>query len=125
MSLHVYLVGKTTEVQCVCAQCGHEHTRKGTEELYSANTTHNLVPMAEEAGIYKQLWKPEEIGISKAGQLIKPLRAALVLMKARPTRFKKLNPKNGWGCYDNFVHWIERYLAACEEHPDAKIQVSR
>jgi len=125
MSLHVYLVGKTTEVQCVCAQCGHEHMRKGTEELYSANTTHNLVPMAKEAGIYKQLWKPEEIGISKAGQLIRSLRAALVLMKARPTRFKKLNPKNGWGCYDNFVHWIERYLAACEEHPDAKIQVSR
>ena len=72
MSLQVYLVGKTTEVQCVCAQCGHEHTRKETEELYSANATHNLVPMAEEAGIYKQLWKPEEIGISKAGQLIKP-----------------------------------------------------
>lgn len=125
MSLQVYLVGKTTEVQCVCAQCGHEHTRQKTEELYSANATHNLVPMAEEAGIYKQLWKPEEIGISKAGQLINPLRASLALMKARPTRFKKLNPKNGWGCYDDFMHWIERYLAACEEHPDAEIQVSR
>ena len=36
------------------------------EGAYSANITHNLGKMAEEAGIYKHLWRPEEIGITKA-----------------------------------------------------------
>jgi hypothetical protein len=112
-------------VQCVCAQCGHEHTRKEKEEFFRASITHNLVPMAKEAGIYEQLWTPDEIGVSKAGQLIEPLRAALVLMKAKPPRFKKHNAKNGWGLYENFVPWIERYLAACEAHPNAGVEVSR
>jgi hypothetical protein len=125
MSLNVYLTGKTSEVQCVCAQCGHEHTRKETEELYSASVTHNLKPMAEEAGVYTHLWHPDEIGISKAGQLIEPLRAALALVKANPRRFRKHSAKNGWGVYENFVPWIEAYLVACEEHPDANVHVSR
>lgn len=125
MSLGVYLTGKTKKAQCVCAQCGHKHTRKETEEWYSASITHNLVPMAEKAGIYKPLWYPEEIGISKADQLIDPLRAALARMKVNPSRFKKYNAKNGWGQYKNFLPWIERYLAACVEHPDANVTVSR
>jgi len=32
---------------------------------------------------------------------------------------------NGWGLYEDFVPWIERYLAACEEYPEAIIRVSR
>jgi len=38
--------------------------------------------MAKDAGIYEHLWQPDEIGIVKAKQLIKPLRAGLSLMKA-------------------------------------------
>jgi len=34
--------------------------------VYDANITHNLGAMAEAAGIYKHLWRPEEIGITKA-----------------------------------------------------------
>ena len=30
--------------------------------------------MADEAGIYKYLWSPEEIGITKAEQFIEPLK---------------------------------------------------
>ena len=125
MSLSVYLTGKTESVQCVCTQCGHKHTRKKTEEWFSASITHNLVPMARKAGIYKPLWYPEKIGISKAGELIGPLRKALALMKATPSRFKKYNAKNEWGLYENFVPWMERYLAACEEHHDTNVKVSR
>ena len=94
-------------------------------EVYSANITHNLCAMAEEAGIYMHLWRPEEIGLTKAGELIEPLRAGLELMKADPARFEKHNSPNGWGLYKNFVPFVEKYLAACEENPGATIWVSR
>ena len=125
MSLDVYLSGETKEVPCVCQCCDNEHTRKEMEEFYSSNITHNLGAMAEEAGIYKHLWRPEEIGITKAGQLVEPLRAGLGLMKADPPRFEKHNAANGWGLYKHFVPWVEKYLEACEETPTANVRVSR
>ena len=93
--------------------------------IYDANITHNLNKMAKEAGIYEHLWRPEEIGITKAQQLIAPLRAGLELMKADPARFEKHNASNGWGMYEHFVPFVEQYLAACEENPDATVEVSR
>ena len=94
-------------------------------EVYSANITHNLGKMAEEAGIYMPLWRPEEIGITKAGQLIEPLTEGLAKLKADPEKFVKHNPSNGWGNYDDFLPWIERYLQACKENPDAAVRVWR
>lgn len=118
MSLDVYLVKKYSACDC----CG-----RGAEEisLFDANITHNLGKMAGEAGIYEHLWRPDEIGITKAAQLVEPIRAGLELMKSDPERFKKFDSPNGWGLYIHFVPWIEKYLAACEEHPDAEIEVSR
>ena len=125
MSLDVYLTGKSRSVPCLCAHCDNEHTRTETEQHYNANITHNLGPMAEEAGIYKHCWRPEEIGITKARQLIEPLRAGLKLMESDPPRFEKYNAENGWGLYKNFVPWVRDYLAACEQYPDADVHVSR
>ena len=94
-------------------------------EVYSANITHNLCKMAEEAGIYKACWRPEEVGITKAAQLIEPLRNGIAQMKADPARFEKHNSPNGWGLYRNFLPWLERYLEACEANPNAEVSVSR
>lgn len=94
-------------------------------EVYSANITHNLARMAEEAGIYKHLWRPKEIGITRAVELIEPLRFGLSKMKADPERFKKFDAENGWGTYEQFLPWIEEYVKACEASPDADISVSR
>ncbi len=94
-------------------------------EVYSSNITHNLNDMAKEAGIYKHLWRPEEIGITKAAQLIEPLRAGVALLKSDRARFEKHNSPNGWGLYKNFVPFVEEYLAACEANPDADVSVSR
>ena len=98
---------------------------KTTNTVYDANITHNLNTMAEEAGIYKHLWRPEEIGISKASELIEPLSAGLNEMRTDPERFKALNPENGWGDYDGLCDFVERYLIACNNHPDADIRISR
>lgn len=95
------------------------------EGAYSSNITHNLGRMANEAGIYEHLWRPEEIGITKARQLIEPLREGLRLLQSDRTRFEAFNASNGWGLYEHFVPWVASYLAACEENPDADVHVSR
>jgi hypothetical protein len=94
-------------------------------KVYSANITHNLNKMADEARIYKHLWRPDEIGITKAEQLIEPLRAGLELLVSDPERFKKFNPANGWGDYEGLVKFVQDYLSSCEENPDAEIEISR
>lgn len=105
-----------------CDHCG----RGGEEiELFSANITHNLGAMAREAGIYRHLWRPGEIGITTAGQLVGPLRAGLELLMSDPVRFEKHNAENGWGTYGQFVPWVERYLSACQQNPDATVRADR
>lgn len=94
-------------------------------EVFDAKITHNLAEMAYKAGIYKHLWRPEEIGITKAEQLIQPLRDGLDLLISDPERFRKFNPENGWGNYENLVKFVKNYLAACEENPDAEVYSSR
>lgn len=94
-------------------------------EVYQRNVTHNLNKMADAAGIYQHLWRPGELGLTKAGELIDPLRSGLVLLLSDPERFKAFNPENGWGSYEGLVDFVGEYLAACEAHPDAEIRISR
>lgn len=94
-------------------------------EVFDYNITHNLNDMADEAGIYKHLWRPEELGIKKAEELIEPLRNGLELLKSEPEKFKKFNPENGWGDYEDLVKFVEQYLSHCISWPDAIIHTSR
>jgi hypothetical protein len=57
--------------------------------------------------------------------LIEPLRQGLHNLKSEPERYKKFNPENGWGSYDGLVKFVENYLNACYEYPDADVEVSR
>ena len=115
------------------------------EEVYSANITHNLNKMAIEAGIYEALWRPyqlkpkydipeddhnaeyeyEQANIVRAHEIIEIIEKGLDDMKARPKHYEKFNSSNEWGMYENFVPWIERYLAALKEFPDAQVVCDR
>lgn len=95
------------------------------QEVYSANITHNLNRMADAAGIYEALWRPDELNLVVASQLVAPLTGGLILMVLEPSRFEALNSPNGWGRYEDFVPWIARYLEACRRHPTARVTVSR
>jgi len=97
-----------------------EHT-----EVFSRNITHNLGKMAEEAGLYMACWRPDEIGINRAEQMIAPLSEGLEALHADPGRFKAFNPSNGWGNYEGLVAFVTEYLAACRSHPEAYVRVSR
>jgi len=104
-------------------------TFKGADDesdiVFSANITHNLNRMAGAAGIYEALWRPDEHGITHARQLIKPLTDGFTKLVGDPKAFAEYNPSNGWGHYDGLVAFVANYIAACEQHPDAEVSVSR
>lgn len=96
-----------------------------SDTVYEANITHNLGYMANEAGIYEYLWRPDEIGVTKAEQLIEPLKSGLANLKGNREYFEGFNPSNGWGTYEGLVNFVTAYLDACIRYPLAEIKVSR
>ena len=96
-----------------------------SERVYSANITHNLGKMAQEAGIYQALWRPEEEYYTTASDLIEPLTKGLALLVSDPERFKAFDSPNGWGMYEHFVPFVAKYLEACVMHPESRVDVSR
>lgn len=106
MSLDVYLIPDKDDENCV--------------ELWHGNLTHNLVPMAKEAGLFQCLWQPHEIG-SKAVDMVPHIQAGLARLSESPEYFKMFNPKNGWGTYDCLVEVAEAYLSNCQMYPEADV----
>ena len=145
MSLDVYLLKKKNKKIVKCYSCGHEHEKEQQEYLHEGNITHNLGEMAEKAGIYEALWRPhrlrsdynieekdykgesvfEESVKIQAKEIIPLLEKGLRDLRARPKYFEGFNSPNGWGKYEHFVPFVEKYLNACRENPDAIIEVSR
>lgn len=99
--------------------------REDDNTVYNGNITHNLGKMARAAGIYEALWRPEEVAIIKAYQLIDVLGCGLFKLISRPDLFKEFNPENGWGSYEGLVEFVSNYLKACIDHPHATIKVWR
>lgn len=112
--------------------------------VYSANITHNLNKMADAAGIYEALWRPyllnteidfgddyqaemefEESQTILAKELIPAIENGLKALKADPKGYKKFDSPNGWGLYENFVPFVEDYLNACKEYPEAIVKTDR
>jgi hypothetical protein len=102
-----------------------QHDEGDNRVVYRSNITHNLNTMAKEAGIYEHLWRPDEIGITKASQLIEPLSEGLSLLRSDSLRFKAFDPPNKWGDYDSLVRFVTEYLDACREYPDATVETCR
>lgn len=96
-----------------------------SDEVYTANITHNLNRMAKAAGIYMHLWKPEEIGVVHARELVDPLTVGLLKLTENPEYYRKFNPENLWGNYDGLVTFVSEYIVACRNWPAALVRVSR
>ena len=125
MSLDITLIGAEIPIMCTCSECGNEHETIQQQVLFETDITHNLGTMAAAAGIYTVCWFPEDVGAVYAKDIIGKLSDGLAKLKQQPEVFKPLGANNGWGTYEQFVPWVEDYLKACEEYPDAKIRVSR
>lgn len=94
-------------------------------EVYSNNITHNLGEMADFVGLYKVLWRPDEIGITHAAQAIPLLEAGIQKLIDEKEEACKLNPSNGWGNYYGLLKFAQETLMACKADPDAEVRVSR
>ena len=95
------------------------------QTVFSANITHNMGRMANAAGIYEVLWRPEQNGFKKAYQLVPVLQKGLNRLKLYPETYKTLNPDNGWGSYEALVDFVTEYLDACRENMNADVSASR
>lgn len=104
---------------------GGKTLEEKTECVFDANITHNLNTMADKAGIYQACWRPEEIGATKAKDIIDILEKGYQNLIERPEYFEQFNSSNGWGLYKHFVPWVLKYLNACKEYPESEIHTSR
>lgn len=119
MSLDVYLTRKKFVSYDMVTFTEEE------EGLYDDNITHNLNEMAKAVGLYEYLLRPDEIGITKASQLIEPLIIGLAKLREDELYLQTLNPSNGWGSYHGLVEFVRLYLDACKEFPNAEVTVDR
>jgi hypothetical protein len=94
-------------------------------KVFSANITHNLGAMAELAGIYTYVWRPEEAGITQASNMIHPLEQGMKFMCENYSKCIELEPENKWGQYKNFLPWLAKYYEACKKYPTATINADR
>ncbi len=122
MSLDVSLY-RPEKTKKTCPHCNSEYEEQ--ETVFDYNITHNLGGMAERAGVYQYLWRPEDMNIKVAKDLIKPLEIGLETLLSSPEIFKVMNPENGWGNYEGLVEFVKEYLRACKYYPDSIIYVSR
>lgn len=49
--------------------------------------------------------------------------AAINAMKKSPAKFKKLNPPNGWGNYEQALNSLEWLHEMCIENPKATVKI--
>lgn len=83
------------------------------------NYTYNTGPMFEEA-----------VGVSlgslsgkRAGEAAEVLWRAVHIMDREPSRFRAMNPENGWGDADGWREFLRRIAEACDAAPDAELVV--
>ena len=99
-------------------------------QVFTQNITHNLGLMASKVELgtttlYQLLWRPEELNILHAYQLVQPLREANDLLLAKPEYFEQWNPTNGWGSYEALCGFVREYLGACLDNPEAEVHACR
>lgn len=113
--------------------------------VFDYNITHNLGGMADKANLYEALWRPhrlkenynipeddydaeyefESSNTVYASEIIPILQSGLSRLKSGRKYYEQFNPENGWGNYDGLVKFVEEYLKACLEFPDAIIITNR
>jgi hypothetical protein len=126
MSLDIYLKDPVERKKvCFCSECDNEHEVSYLQSIGSFNITHNLGKMAEAAGLYESVWRPDEYGIEFACQMIGTLESGLEKLEADPDKYKAYNPPNGWGSYEGLCKVLREYLEVCRKHPNAEIKVCR
>lgn len=123
MSLDITLSKPGSMEYHKCPHC--ERWSDESIDVFDINITHNLNIMADLAGIYEVIWRPDELGVVFADEILPELEAGLRNLKSNPNEYRELNPENGWGSYEVLVEVVTAYIQACKENPNAVIEVDR
>lgn len=92
-------------------------------EVFDKNITHNLNKMANAAGLYTAIWRPDEAGLKRAWQLIPLLESGIKNLESDPEHYRQFEPANKWGTYETLLAFAQRYLDACKKVPFASVNV--
>lgn len=105
-----------------CPRCGED-----VEPIDVGNITHNLTEMAEAAGLYEAMWRPEDIkaGVVTGRDVLPLLEDGIAWLVAHKEEAEKLNPENGWGDYDCLLATARAYRDVCRQYPGGRISVGR
>ena len=84
------------------------------------NYTSNCGPMWRAAGA-----DLAEFHNKPAGECLPVLRNALDVLRMEPTKFRAMNPPNGWGSYETLIEALEELAQQFASHPKSIVQVWR
>lgn len=59
----------------------------------------------------------------RAGDCIEALSEAVTDMRENPAQYIKLNPPNGWGNYEGALEYLQHFLDACNDSPNATVEM--
>lgn len=84
--------------------------------------TWNVAPM------YYDIFQPLPGGIRSLDGMVSIdaipiLKTAIENMKNDPKKYKEMNPTNGWGNYEDALHYLNEILNRCCEHPKTTIKI--
>jgi hypothetical protein len=126
-NLDVFLEGDVYTTNCRCSDCGNNHRKTERKEYYWATVSNCHRELARAAEVYTAVWEPNTAGSTVAKQLIVPLTIGLAELEVHPEKFESIARRSvcaPYGGYQSFVHFIQGYLQACIEYPDATVRVS-
>lgn len=96
-----------------------------TVDIYHGSVSHNCNAMAMVAGCYHAVWRPDEIGIETAKDLIPHLENGILEMREKKLELMRHEPANGFGSYEGLLRFLESYLSACRRNPKTKVYACR
>lgn len=105
------------DLRLVCEHCG--------SVLAESNITHNLNKMADAVGIYEILWRPDEVGITRSGEITDRLESGLSYVKSNMHSLRKFEPENKWGTVESLIRFLEEIIVGCKNFPNAKLVADR
>lgn len=87
----------------------------GSSEGYERNLTNNFRPMWKLAGIEDILYSEDSKPVKEHTET---LRKGLVWMIENPVKCREVEPKNGFGTYEDALHLVVDIHLAFVDYPD-------
>ena len=96
--------------------------RRQPQEVAHANITHNMTELWYALGIYEILYNGQG---KYASDVYNQLHRALLRLEVDRAKWEAYDSPNGWGTYDGALRFLTIIVKACEEFPNARIDIDK